>query len=137
MAFFDINYILQKFCPCKKNDKYQVCRDPFYIKALNAPTLQGATFHTANRKWQSQSHDWSWLASLWIELIASHLIVFDLKRERCERALQNLSTLYLFILFSKCPQLSRWETLKYSSFDKKMKWSKQLKGRCWRKNRIY
>ena len=25
MAFFGVNYILQKFCPCKKNDKYQVC----------------------------------------------------------------------------------------------------------------
>ena len=25
MAFFGVNFILQKFCPCKKNDKYQVC----------------------------------------------------------------------------------------------------------------
>ena len=24
MAFFGVNFILQKFCPCKKNDKYQV-----------------------------------------------------------------------------------------------------------------
>ena len=25
MAFFGVNFILQKFCPCKKNDKYKVC----------------------------------------------------------------------------------------------------------------
>ena len=25
MAFFGVNFILQKFCQCKKNDKYQVC----------------------------------------------------------------------------------------------------------------
>ena len=25
-AFFCVNFILQKFCLCKKNDKYQVCR---------------------------------------------------------------------------------------------------------------
>ena len=25
MAFFGVNFILQKFCSCKKNDKYQVC----------------------------------------------------------------------------------------------------------------
>ena len=25
MAFFGVNFILQKFCPCKKNDKYEVC----------------------------------------------------------------------------------------------------------------
>ena len=24
-AFFGLNFILQKFCPCKRNDKYQVC----------------------------------------------------------------------------------------------------------------
>ena len=24
MPFFGVNFILQKFCPCKKNDKYQV-----------------------------------------------------------------------------------------------------------------
>ena len=24
MAFFGVDFILQKFCPCKKNDKYQV-----------------------------------------------------------------------------------------------------------------
>ena len=24
MAFFGVNFILQKFCPCKKNDKYKV-----------------------------------------------------------------------------------------------------------------
>ena len=24
MAFFGVNFILQKFCPCKINDKYQV-----------------------------------------------------------------------------------------------------------------
>ena len=28
MAFFGVNFILQKFCPCKKNDKYQVCHHP-------------------------------------------------------------------------------------------------------------
>ena len=27
MAFFGVNFILQKFCPCKKNDKYKVCDD--------------------------------------------------------------------------------------------------------------
>ena len=27
LAFFGVNLILQKFCPCKKNDKYQVCVD--------------------------------------------------------------------------------------------------------------
>ena len=26
-GFFGINFILQKFCPCKKNDKYQVCQE--------------------------------------------------------------------------------------------------------------
>ena len=25
---FGVNFILQKFCPCKKNDKYQVCLNP-------------------------------------------------------------------------------------------------------------
>ena len=25
MRFFGVNFILQKFCSCKKNDKYQVC----------------------------------------------------------------------------------------------------------------
>ena len=25
LAFFGVNFILQKFCPCKKNDKYKVC----------------------------------------------------------------------------------------------------------------
>ena len=25
LAFFGVNFILQKFCPCKKNDKYEVC----------------------------------------------------------------------------------------------------------------
>ena len=25
LEFFGVNFILQKFCPCKKNDKYQVC----------------------------------------------------------------------------------------------------------------
>ena len=25
MAFFGVNFILQNSCPCKKNDKYQVC----------------------------------------------------------------------------------------------------------------
>ena len=69
-----------------------VSRDPVYMKTLNGPTLHGAKFHTAKRKWLSQSLDWSWLVSLWIELIASHLIVFELKRERCEQALQNLQT---------------------------------------------
>ena len=24
--FFGVNFILQKFCPCKKNDKYEVCQ---------------------------------------------------------------------------------------------------------------
>ena len=24
-AFFGVNFILQKFCSCKKDDKYQVC----------------------------------------------------------------------------------------------------------------
>ena len=24
LAFFGVNFILQEFCPCKKNDKYQV-----------------------------------------------------------------------------------------------------------------
>ena len=28
VAFFGVNFILQKFCPCKKNDKYQVCGHP-------------------------------------------------------------------------------------------------------------
>merc|ERR1711994_18152 len=27
VAFFGVNFILQKFCSCKKNDKYQVCKD--------------------------------------------------------------------------------------------------------------
>ena len=32
--FFGVNFILQKFCQCKKNDKYQVCVPPlkFYIE---------------------------------------------------------------------------------------------------------
>ena len=25
LAFFGVNFIIQKFCPCKKNDKYEVC----------------------------------------------------------------------------------------------------------------
>ena len=25
MRFFDVKFILQKFCSCKKNDKYEVC----------------------------------------------------------------------------------------------------------------
>ena len=25
LAFFGVNFIRQKFCQCKKNDKYQVC----------------------------------------------------------------------------------------------------------------
>ena len=25
MAFFGVNFIFQKFCQCKKNDKYEVC----------------------------------------------------------------------------------------------------------------
>ena len=29
MAFFGVNFILQKFCPCKKNDKYKVCPSSF------------------------------------------------------------------------------------------------------------
>ena len=28
MAFFGVNFILQKFCQCKKNDKYQVWGSP-------------------------------------------------------------------------------------------------------------
>ena len=28
MAFFGVNFILQIFCPCIKNDKYQVCPYP-------------------------------------------------------------------------------------------------------------
>ena len=27
-AFFGVNFILQKFCLCKKNDKYEVCKKP-------------------------------------------------------------------------------------------------------------
>ena len=27
MAYFGVNFILQTFCSCKKNDKYQVCRE--------------------------------------------------------------------------------------------------------------
>ena len=27
MAFFGVNFILQKFCPCKKNDKLEVCTE--------------------------------------------------------------------------------------------------------------
>ena len=26
-AFFGVNFLIQKFCPCKKNDKYEVCDD--------------------------------------------------------------------------------------------------------------
>ena len=25
MLFFGVNFTIQKFCPCKKNDKYEVC----------------------------------------------------------------------------------------------------------------
>ena len=31
MAFFGVNFILQKFCPCKKNDKYKVWQFPVEI----------------------------------------------------------------------------------------------------------
>ena len=27
MAFFSVNFIIQKFCPCKKNDKYEVWKE--------------------------------------------------------------------------------------------------------------
>merc|ERR1711963_1390549 len=30
-AFFGVNFTLQKFCSCKKNDKYQVCSNPFHL----------------------------------------------------------------------------------------------------------
>ena len=40
MAFFGVNFILQKFCPCKKNDKYKVwLRRTFLI--LTWPTSAG------------------------------------------------------------------------------------------------
>jgi len=29
LAFFGVNFILQKFCLCKKNDKYEVCTEYF------------------------------------------------------------------------------------------------------------
>ena len=32
LAFFGVNFILQKFCQCKKNDKYQVCNSYVQIQ---------------------------------------------------------------------------------------------------------
>ena len=32
-AFFGVNFLIQKFCPCKKNDKYEVCRFSFNSRA--------------------------------------------------------------------------------------------------------
>ena len=33
LAFFYVNFILQKFCPCKKNDKFQVWEEAIKLKS--------------------------------------------------------------------------------------------------------
>ena len=49
MAFFGVNFILQKFCLCKKNDKYEVCAAPCFKVLhlrwlwLRSPLLPGRT----------------------------------------------------------------------------------------------
>ena len=45
MAFFGVNFILQKFCQCKKNDKYQVC---LYFVIICIESFQASLSATSN-----------------------------------------------------------------------------------------
>ena len=73
---FGVNFILQKFCLCKKNDKYQVCVNPIkihqngvliqfnlciminasWIIELIQPTDAGAQLDTHRSTWKSLSN---------------------------------------------------------------------------------
>ena len=49
MRFFGVNFILQKFCPCKENDKYKVWLDVNYLKQGTTQRVGWCIF----RLWQS------------------------------------------------------------------------------------
>ena len=53
LAFFGVNLILQKFCPCKKNDIYKVCC--FRVSGL---CLQASVWPILSRKLIWPTDDW-------------------------------------------------------------------------------
>ena len=61
MAFFGVNFIFQKFCQCKKNDKYQVCQEipqntkNYQLEFPTGLTLKGTL--AANSTLQTSSCD--------------------------------------------------------------------------------
>ena len=43
-AFFGVNFILRKFCLCKRNDKYEVCKNLKILNTLGAWRMVAAVF---------------------------------------------------------------------------------------------
>ena len=64
MRFFGVNFILQKFCQCKKNDKYQVWKreqtktqHDMIVTTAQLPKSQNPSDTAAQRT----KNEWRWM----------------------------------------------------------------------------